>query len=126
MEIMSEVKEHLPVYGVGPIYGAVIILVTVIGSILSVNKILDFAKVSFTEIPFLLFGIIIAVSGFWVWYRAAFRIDKYITGNQLCTDGIYAWVRNPCYSGIMLMCTGALLMAIISCCLSCHLFIGLL
>lgn len=40
-----------------------------------------------------------------------FRIDKYIKGNTLCTDGIYAWVRNPCYSGIMLMCTGTLLMA---------------
>lgn len=104
-------KKHLPVYGVGPIYGASIIAVTVIGIILSVAGILDFSKVPFTKLPFIIVGIAVAAFGFWVWYSAAFRIDKYIKGNTLCTDGIYAWVRNPCYSGIMLMCTGALLMA---------------
>ena len=104
-------KKHLPVYGVGPIYGAVIIAATAIGIILSAAGKLDFSKVLFSKIPFTIAGIAVVVFGFWVWYRAAFRIDKYIKENTLCTDGIYAWVRNPCYSGIMLMCTGVLLMA---------------
>ena len=104
-------KRHLPVYGVGPIYGAILILATVIGITVSVAGILDFSKVPFSKIPFIVAGIAVAAFGFWVWYSAAFRIDQYIKGNRLCTDGIYAWVRNPCYSGIMLMCTGAVLMA---------------
>ena len=104
-------KEHLPIYGVGPIYGITIIVITILGIFLSVNGVLNFGKVTFTKIPFIIIGIMIALFGFWVWYRAAFRIDKYITGNKLCTDGIYEWVRNPCYSGIMLMCTGVLFVA---------------
>lgn len=104
-------QKHLPVYGVGPVYGMIIMAITVIGIILSVAGILDFSKVPFSKIPFIIAGIAVAAFGFWVWYSAAFRIDKYIKRNTLCTDGIYAWVRNPCYSGIMLMCTGALLIA---------------
>ena len=104
-------KKHLPVYGVGPVYGAIIIVATVLGIILSAAGILDFLKVPFLKIPFFIAGKAVAAFGFWVWYRAAFRIDKYIKENTLCTDGIFAWVRNPCYSGIMLMCTGSLLMA---------------
>ena len=34
-------KRHLPVYGVGPIYGAILILATVIGITVSVAGILD-------------------------------------------------------------------------------------
>ena len=104
-------REHLPTYGVGPIYGVSIILITVLGIVLSLNGMLNLGKVSFLKIPFVILGIVIALFGFWVWYSAAFRIDKYITRNKLCTDGIYAWVRNPCYSGIMLLCTGTLFMA---------------
>lgn len=83
----------------------------VLGIVLSLNGLLNLGKVSFLKIPFVILGIVIALFGLWVWYSAAFRIDKYITRNKLCTDGIYAWVRNPCYSGIMLMCTGTLFMA---------------
>ena len=61
-----------------------------------------------TKVVFIIIGICIFLFGFWVWYKGAFKIDKYIKSNQLCTDGIYGLVRNPCYSGIMLMCTGAL------------------
>lgn len=104
-------KKHLPVYGVGPIYGVTIIVLTVIGVFLSANNMINFGKVTFAKIPFIILGILIVLFGFCVWYKAAFRIDKYIMGNKLCTDGIYAWVRNPCYSGIMLMCTGVLFMA---------------
>ena len=104
-------REHLPIYGVGAIYGVSIVLITVLGIVLSLNGLLDLGKVSFLKIPFVILGIVIALFGFWVWYSAAFRIDKYITRNKLCTDGIYAWVRNPCYSGIMLLCTGTLFMA---------------
>lgn len=88
-------KNHLPVYGVGPIYGIIIIAVTIIAMILSAIGVLDFSNVSSFKILFLVVGIAVAAFRFWVWCRAAFRIDQYIVSNKLCTDGIYAWVRNP-------------------------------
>lgn len=104
-------EEHLPTYGVGPFYGAGIIILTVIGIILSCFGILDFAKFQITKIPFMVIGVFICLGGFLVWFKAAFRIDRYIEQNELCTDGIYGIVRNPCYSGIMLMCSGVLFLA---------------
>lgn len=104
-------KEHLPIYGVGPIYGVSIIIATIIGVALSCTGVISVGKFGALKIPFIIIGILIAGLGFLVWFKAAFRIDKYITSNELCTDGIYAIVRNPCYSGIMLMCTGILFMA---------------
>lgn len=104
---MNENK-HLPIYGVGPFYGAGIIIATIIGIILSCMKVIPNYNFDILKIPFIILGILIIALGFLVWLKAAFKIDKYITSNELCTDGIYAFVRNPCYSGIMLMCTGTL------------------
>lgn len=104
-------KRHLPVYGVGPIYGVCIIALTITGIVLSRLHILPAAGSAGLKIPMCIAGLLIAAAGIFVWASAAFRIDKYITSNQLCTDGIYAAVRNPCYSGLMLVCTGALLIA---------------
>ena len=108
---MKDKKGHLPMYGVGPIYGVGILLATVVGIALSCMAIIPVANFSAVRIPFVMMGILLVVLGFLVWFKAAFRIDKYIVSNKLCTDGIYAVVRNPCYSGIMLMCTGALFIA---------------
>lgn len=108
---MKHNKEHLPIYGVGPIYGAGIIIITVIGIALSCMGVLSIWQFTALKFPFIIAGILIATEGLLVWLKAASRIDKYIVSNQLCTEGIYAFVRNPCYSGIMLICTGALFMA---------------
>lgn len=59
-------------------------------------------------------GVLFLAGGFVVWRAAALgksSIDGYIKSNTLCTTGIYGIVRNPCYSGIAMMCTGGLLMA---------------
>lgn len=102
-------NDHLPIYGVGPFYAVGIMIVSVMAIIISYLGILDFGKFTITKIPFTILGILIFVCGFKVWFEGAFKIDKYIINNKLCTDGIYSIVRNPCYSGIMLMCTGILL-----------------
>ena len=105
---MQEKKDHLPVYGVGPIYGVLIIAATVAACILTVLGLFERYKIENGKVALILFGILLLAGGFLVWFKAAFRIDKYIKSNELCTDGIYGWVRNPCYSGILLMCTGIL------------------
>lgn len=109
-------NEHLPIYGVGPFYGAGIIVTTVVGSVLSVTGVIRSGKIVSTGLitGFLIIGLVVFVLGFLVWKAAAFgskSIDKYIQSNTLCTTGVYSIVRNPCYSGIMLMCTGLLVMA---------------
>ena len=106
--MMQEKKEHLPVYGVGPVYGVLIIAATVAACILTALGMFDRYEIENGKVAFILLGILLMAGGFLVWFKAAFRIDKYIKSNELCTDGIYEWVRNPCYSGILLMCTGVL------------------
>lgn len=107
---------HLPIYGVGPFYGIGIIAMSILGILLSVTGLLDSGKVTAT-IPMIImiaFGIVLILGGFLVWKAAALgknRIDGFIESNTLCTTGIYRIVRNPCYSGIMIACTGALLIA---------------
>lgn len=56
-------------------------------------------------------GFLIA-TGAAVWFIGALRsgMDENIAENKLKTDGIYAWVRNPMYSGWWFMITGISLM----------------
>lgn len=108
--------EHLPIYGAGPFYGIGIIVLTVIGIVLSIAGVIDSGKVT-SIVPLtimIILGCAFVLGGFLVWKPAALgskSIDSYIESNKLCTTGIYSIVRNPCYSGIMLACTGVLLIA---------------
>lgn len=109
-------KEHLPIYGVGPFYTIGIISCTVLGIIFSSIGFLESGKIENTVIiiGFVMMGIFLMVSGFCVWKMAVLgnkSIGKYIESNRLCTTGVYSIVRNPIYSGIMFMCTGALMIA---------------
>lgn len=109
-------KKHLPIYGVGPLYGVGVIGLTVAGIVLSCVGLLNSGKIENTVllVVFVVLGILFVAGGFLVWKAAALgakSIDKYIESNTLCTTGIYSIVRNPCYSGIVLMCTGLLLIA---------------
>lgn len=103
-------KEHLPMYGVGPIYGGVIIAVTVLALIAGNSDLLENGIISAVKIPSLIIGILLIVLGLYMWINALLysKIDDHITDNKLATDGIYSWVRNPIYSAFMFFCTGAL------------------
>ena len=97
----------------GPIYGAVIIAITVIASY---HKFFSFRKEvppSFLKIPLLIIGILLIVLGVYLWAGALFqsKIDSHIAENRLATTGVYTLVRNPIYSAFMFFCTGALMIA---------------
>lgn len=104
-------NEHLSIYGVGPIYGGAIILLTVLGIVLSAVEILPVIRYQFLKIPLTILGAVFIVLWIIFWGLAVFRskIDKGIETNILVTDGVYAVVRNPIYSAFMMGCTGALL-----------------
>lgn len=105
-------QDHLPMCGVGPLYGAVIILLTVLSIVLTHAGIVPVARYGLFRIPLAIVGIILILSGAWMWYSAVFRakVEKHIVGNTLATTGVYAWVRNPIYSAFLLACTGVLLL----------------
>lgn len=104
--------QKLPLFGVGPyiVYG--IAMVNLIGIILFgyVFK-LGILQNPWTLI-FRIAGALLIILGLVIWYIGALRsdMDESITENKLQTKGIYAWVRNPMYSGWWIALTGITLM----------------
>ncbi len=97
-------------YGVGPIYGGVIIAVTAAAVIAGNSDFFESGIISAVKIPSLIIGILLIVLGLYMWINALLysKIDDHITNNKLATGGVYSWVRNPIYSAFMFFCTGAL------------------
>ena len=100
--------QKLPLYGVGPMIVFGMGTVTAIGIIL-------FAyvwEIGTLEAPWALFcrisGALLIVLGLAVWFIGALRsdMDASIAENRLQTGGIYAWVRNPMYSGWWMLFAG--------------------
>lgn len=112
METMKD-KKHLPMYGVGPIYVAVIIAVTVAAAIAGHNTLFEKGIVKELKIPSVIIGILLIILGLYLWHGAVFRakVDDGIVNNKLVPTGVYALVRNPIYSAFMFFCTGALLIS---------------
>lgn len=104
-------KKHLPMYGVGPIYVAVIIGLTVLGIVLSSRNMLPLIRQKGVSVVMLICGIGLVGYGIYLWYAAVIKdkIDDGIMNNRLVTTGVYAQVRNPIYSAFLIACTGILL-----------------
>lgn len=109
---MSE-KKHLPRYGIGPLYTALVLALTIAGIRLSGTGRFLSGQIKALQIPFAVIGIIMIFTGGALWYSAVFqaKVDSCIKSNTLATTGAYAYVRNPIYSAILIACTGALFIA---------------
>lgn len=106
-------QEHLPRYGVGPFYVVGITLLTMLGLIFSKTEFLKSGDFPQLSVLFYIIGTVLMVFGTCVWCAAIFgkKIGDDIRSNTLATTGIYAYVRNPIYSGIAIFLTGILLLA---------------
>lgn len=106
-------KNHLPLYGVGPIivYGQFVF--TAISIMLTYIFEFGFLTISAFNILFRVIGILLIVSGIYLNLSAKLKskLFKNVEDNKLKTDGVYSIVRNPVYSGALLVCTGAVLIA---------------
>jgi len=102
--------EHLSLYGVGPFYGFIIILITLIAIFNRNFSFLSYGKISFLQIPLLIIGTLLILLSIYIWIQAVIiaKVDKGIKNNKLVTTGIYGWVRHPIYSAITMLCTGIL------------------
>lgn len=106
-------REHLPIFGVGPIIVGVQIALTLVGVVLSWMGYLDFGRIDVLNIPLKIIGVLAIAYGIYLYLRANFqsRVFANITKNKLVTTGVYGIVRNPIYSGFLLVCTGVVCIA---------------
>ena len=107
-------KDHLPLYGVGPLLCGVMTVVSLIA--------LVYPRVSGNDV-IVIHGVMRIVAGVCGAFLMAFSIalwidavqksdiDAGILENRLVTDGAYALTRNPIYSAVLLLCIGILLLA---------------
>ena len=109
---MMKKKEHLPIFGIGPflVAGMAVVAATAIIVFyyeLKLGTLSNFPATVLTAI-----GITLIIAGLLVWFIGAMRseMDDHIKENRLKTDGIYAWVRNPMYSGWWMLIPGISLM----------------
>lgn len=100
-------------YGVGPVYGAVIITVTAAAVIAGHSALFEKGMIKGMRILSAMIGILLIIFGLYLWHSAVFRakVDDGIINNKLVTTGVYALVHNPIYSAFMLFCTGTLLIS---------------
>ena len=114
MKLKNYVKEgqKLPLFGIGPylIYGMAVlnIIVLILAGYIFKSGILEGVLIHVCRIS----GAVLIILGVAIWVIGALRsgMDKNITENRLKTDGIYAWLRNPMYTGLWFFMSGIGLM----------------
>ena len=104
-------QDHLPIYGVGPLYVYAIAALTAAAVWMRNRPVFSSGKLRTLHAPLLVMGIgfIAAGAALWIYAVPISKIDDGIKENRLVTTGAYALVRNPIYSAAMLACTGVIL-----------------
>lgn len=104
--------QKLPLFGIGP-YMILGMGLTTLAGIILFGYVLKIGILDmFWIMVFKIMGALLIVSGISIWFTGAVRsdMDDYIESNKLKTNGIYAWVRNPMYSGWWIAFAGITLM----------------
>lgn len=106
-------RDHLPLFGVGPVIVGFQVAVTAIGIALSRSGYFAFGAIALLNIPLKIIGSLLIVFGVYLYLSANFqsKVFDHITANKLVTTGVYGMVRNPIYSASLLACTGAVCIA---------------
>lgn len=104
--------QKLPLYGVGPYIVYAMAAVTILWIVLCSYIMKMGVLYSPWIMIFRICGGILVISGLLIWIIGALRsgMDENISENRLKTDGIYAWVRNPMYTGWWFVFAGISLM----------------
>ena len=105
--------EHLPMYGVGPIYVYVIAAMTLATVLMRDLPTFASGRLEMAQKLLLALGVLLIAAGvaLWVYAVPVSKIDDGIRENRLVTTGAYALVRNPIYSAVLIACTGVLMIA---------------
>ncbi len=105
--------DHLPIFGVGPVYVVSILLPTLGAVLLRDHPALTSGRLTSLRLLLMCIGALFITLSVFIWIQAVIvsKLDENIKKNHLVTSGVYAWVRHPVYSAFMLLCTGMLLIA---------------
>lgn len=108
---MKNNKDHLPIYGPGPVFGGVVIALTVAAMLCRNLPVFQCGNIAALRIPLIVIGIILILFAVFLWVYEVIitKIDDGILHNHLVTTCAYALVRNPIYSAILILCTGVLM-----------------
>jgi protein-S-isoprenylcysteine O-methyltransferase Ste14 len=100
-------KKSLSVFGIGPVYALPVIVSSFLSFFMFEDS--DWHLSGTVLFAVSASGACITAYGFHLWFRAVFisKMISHIKNNQLMTDGVYAVVRNPVYSGVLFGCSGA-------------------
>lgn len=106
-------KEHLPVYGIGPLLCFPLMIIMLVLFVLSLMEIIPTTNfTSGINTVLLVMGIILIVVGVVLFFGAdaGGNLTDNIKENRLKTNGSYKFVRNPCYSMFLLLEIGLTLL----------------
>lgn len=98
-------KRPMPVWGIGPIFVILSVLVSGIALFFTFGN-PEYFRFKYCLGLFYILGFILSAFGFFLFIGAGIKIQKYIRNNILATKGEYGIVRNPVYSGILFVMTG--------------------
>ena len=108
MKNYEDKDQKLPMFGIGPYLIAGVAAVALAGVLLSGNALRSGIVEGAGKWVMRAAGVLLMLCGAAVWFTGAVRsgMDDHIIHNKLKTDGIYAWVRNPMYSGVWMILLG--------------------
>ena len=109
---MKNNESALPIFGVGPVYVIIFLILSIVGLILNNHKFLSAGDIPSIKIPMMIVGIIFIAIGVVLWLYSVViqKISEEIKNGSLLTTGVYSLVRNPIYSGFSFVFTGILIM----------------
>lgn len=104
--------QKLPMFGIGPYLLSGVVLLNAAAIVLAGYVFKTGTLGGAWIIALRIFGALLILLGLAIWFIGAVRsgMDENIAENKLKTDGIYAWVRNPMYTGWWFALTGLGLM----------------
>ena len=84
--------EHLPIYGIGPVYIVSILLPTIVAILLRSIPVFTSGKLIILRIPLAIIGALFIILAAFIWIQAVIisRLDENIKKNHLVTSGVYA------------------------------------
>ena len=108
MKNFIKADQKLPLFGIGPYLIWGMLLIDVLAVILAVYVFRIGTVDGAGRSIFWGIGALLIILGITIWVSGALRsgMKENISENKLKTDGIYAWVRNPMYSGLWILFTG--------------------
>lgn len=104
--------QKLPMYGKGPYYVFGVLGCTIVCLLWHRNRKSDTGEVQgVLRVIFKIFGAFCTVVGavLWILSTNKSKMREHIADNELNESGVYGWVRNPMYSGMMHFCSGLLI-----------------